>query len=67
MGGSQEDRARAGDMADGVGDGFDVLNYIDFHWDMVSPLEMSGRFIVKPKTSQVSLQLYSLVIVHFQV
>ena len=41
------------DSEDGVGDGFDVLNFIDFHWDMVSPSEMSGRFVVKPKSSQV--------------
>ncbi|KAG0553945.1 hypothetical protein M758_12G054000 [Ceratodon purpureus] len=40
------------DSEDGVGDGFDVLNFIDFHWDMVSPSEMSGRFVVKPKSSQ---------------
>ena len=57
MGGSDE--VRDGDLADGVGDGFDVLNYINFRWDVVSPSEMSGRFIVKPKTSQVSRQFYS--------
>jgi len=44
---------RDGDMADGVGDGFDVLNFINFQWDVVSPQELSGRFIVKPKCSQV--------------
>jgi hypothetical protein len=54
MGGGSEDDAKGGDAGDGVGDGFDMLNYINFRWDMVSPSELSGRFIVKPKTSQVS-------------
>lgn len=58
MGGSsaESQSANAGDGStfDGVGDGFDVLNYINFQWDVVSPSEMSGRFIVKPKTAQVS-------------
>lgn len=56
MGGSsaESQSANAGDGStfDGVGDGFDVLNYINFQWDVVSPSEMSGRFIVKPKTAQ---------------
>lgn len=34
---------------DGVGDGFDVLNYINFWWDVVLEKEMSGCFIVKFK------------------
>lgn len=38
-------------------DGFDVLNFIDFKWDLVSTKELRGRFLVSPKTCQVSLLL----------
>lgn len=38
-----------------VTDGFDVLNFIDFKWDVMSTRELSGHFTVTPKTSQVSL------------
>lgn len=33
-------------------DGFDVLNFIDFKWDLVSTKELRGRFLVSPKTCQ---------------
>lgn len=36
-----------------VTDGFDVLNFIDFKWDVVSTKELRGHFLVSPKTCQV--------------
>ncbi|XP_024376715.1 1,4-dihydroxy-2-naphthoyl-CoA thioesterase 1 [Physcomitrium patens] len=35
-----------------VTDGFDVLNFIDFKWDVVSTAELGGHFLVLPKTCQ---------------
>lgn len=42
-----------------VTDGFEVLRYIDFVWEKVSPEELAGRFLVTPRTSQVSGFLHS--------
>lgn len=39
-----------------VTDGFDVLNFIDFKWDVMSTRELCGHFTVTPKTCQVSLK-----------
>jgi len=36
-----------------VTDGFDVLNFIDFKWDVVSTKELCGHFLVSSKTCQV--------------
>lgn len=38
-----------------VTDGFDVLNFIDFKWDVVSTAELGGHFLVLPKTCQVRI------------
>jgi 1,4-dihydroxy-2-naphthoyl-CoA hydrolase len=38
--------------SDTVTDGFDVLNFIDFKWDVVSAKELRGRFLVSSKTCQ---------------
>lgn len=36
-----------------VTDGFDVLNFIGFEWDVVSTKEIGGHFLVTSKTCQV--------------
>jgi uncharacterized protein (TIGR00369 family) len=35
-----------------VTDGLEVLRYIDFVWEKVSPEELTGRFLVTSKTCQ---------------
>ena len=49
-----------------VTDGFDVLNFIEFKWDVMSTQELSGHFTVSPKTCQVSLPIFSPRAAYFE-
>lgn len=40
-----------------VTDGFDVLDFIDFKWDVVATTGLRGHFLVTPKICQVGCPL----------